>query len=221
MACSRNFGATSMSRVRLLVSAAARVGCAAGGGRRDLLAPRPPAARCAELLEHLNLRAIALVDRPVERPLTLGGLGVRVGAFLEQQLQGVGALGFRRDGVHERRPRVLGRQARVHICSSLDPAGHEIHGLPGRGGTQQILGGTRCLRQQCTRRSANRCERGPLAARLASALSDPDRFSTRKRTTSTSADRTASASAVAPALSCARRSAPRSRSRRSTSTLRG
>src|SRR4029077_18132859 len=61
-----------------------RIGDTAFRGRRDLLAPRTIASSRAVLFQHLDLRAVALVDRPIERRFTFRRPGVRVGAVFEQ-----------------------------------------------------------------------------------------------------------------------------------------
>ena len=62
-----------------------RIGDAAWRRRSDRVAARAAASHRAVLLEHLDLRAVALVNRPVERRFALRHPGVRIGAVVEQQ----------------------------------------------------------------------------------------------------------------------------------------
>ncbi len=108
-----------------------RIGDTAFRGRRDLLAPRTVASSRAVLFQYLDLRSVALVDRPIERRFTFRRPGVRVGAVVEQQLHRIRPIRFRGDGCQQRSSIVLSRNAGVHVCTELDQTANRRRRLPG------------------------------------------------------------------------------------------
>ena len=193
-------GAASSSRAMLLSTRLADRRCRlsrAGG----ISSRRGPLPRCgAVLFEDPDLGAIALVYRPIERRLVFGRPRVRIGAVVEQQFHRVGACRLRRDGVSSggssgtgrrcsrsrRRPvESSERPAAVgcHVAAAVRRSGSRASSLS-RSGTPSLAG-----------------HNAPAPTRRATGASAPGSrpLSTRNRTTSTSADRTASANAVAPA----------------------
>src|SRR5262245_35566618 len=91
------------------------------------------------LFEDLDLGSITFVDRPIERRFSFGGLRVRIGAVFEEQFQRVCSFVFRRNSTEQWRFSILGwRQARIYLCTRVDPAANESNGLPDSCSNQQL-----------------------------------------------------------------------------------